>query len=165
MPWTAEQKKEWWKNATPEEREKTYEKRRKNYHNETPEQREKRNSNRREWVNENREELNRKRRERKSTHKRYLIEMLGGECVGCGVTTNLQFDHIDRKEKNVNVTSLLAGKLETAITEAKKCQLLCEDCHRLKTTINHDCNQLMTGYKVSQVTQDGDDYVVRLTKY
>lgn len=165
MPWTPEQKSEWWKNATPEEREKIRERNRKNYHNESPEQRLKRLQRRQKWVDENREEIRRKTRERKSNHKKYLIEMLGSKCVGCGVTTNLQFDHIDRKEKNDNVTSLLLGKLETAISEAKKCQLLCKDCHKLKTTINHDCNQLMDDYKVSQVERDGDDYVVRLTRY
>lgn len=165
MPWNRKQKQEWWKNLSPEERRKKREKMRRDYHNQTPEERERRKSKRIEYINKNREELNRKIRERKSKHKQYLIEMLGGECVGCGVTTNLQFDHIDRREKKQTITTMLAGKLEKAITEAKKCQLLCEECHQLKTTVYHDCNQLMTGYKVSQVTQDGDEYVVRLTRY
>jgi len=162
MPHTPEQKAEWWRNRTPEQKEEIYARTLARYHNETPEQRKNRRANRREWEIKNRDELNRKRRERKATHKKYVIDMLGGCCVGCGTTTNLQFDHIDRKTKSCNVTSLLAGKLELLVEEAQKCQLLCETCHRHKTLINHDCNQLAEGKRVVEVRQEGEQTIVIL---
>jgi len=51
------------------------------------------------WKEENRDYVNVKVKERKAKNKAYLIELLGGKCVGCGITENLQFDHIDRKQK------------------------------------------------------------------
>lgn len=115
-----------------------------------------------EWVDKNREHINKKRSERKKNHKQYLIEMLGGKCVGCGTTVNLQFDHIDRKEKLFCIGSSLASKLDKLIVEAKKCQLLCENCHQHKTLINHDCNNLAAGKKVVSIETIGKKTIVTL---
>jgi hypothetical protein len=132
------------------------------YHSLPQSQREERREKRREWEIQNREEINRKRRERKQLHKQYLIEMLGGKCVGCGCTENLQFDHIDRTKKSFCLSKSLASKLEKLIEEAQKCQLLCEDCHRLKTQINHDCNVLAEGKRVIEVKVIGNKTIVTL---
>jgi hypothetical protein len=162
MPYTPEQKAEAWRNLSSEQKQERYARRRVNYHNETPEQRDNRRAKRREWENNNRDEINRKRRERKATHKKYVIDMLGGCCVGCGTTENLQFDHIDRTTKSCNVVNLLAGKLEKLVEEAQKCQLLCDSCHRHKTLINHDCNHLAEGKRVVEVHQEGERTIVIL---
>lgn len=157
-----QQKAEWWRNLSPDKKQDIYARNLARFHNETPEQRDIRLAKRREWANNNRDELNRKRRERKATHKKYMIDMLGGCCVGCGTTENLQFDHIDRTTKSCNVASLLAGKLEKLVEEAQKCQLLCETCHRHKTLINHDCNHLAEGKRVVEVRQEGERTIVIL---
>ena len=106
----------------------------------------------------NRENLNRRRREQRQKR----IEHLGGKCVGCGCEENLQFDHIDRKQKQSNVSSLLGYSDERVLVEVNKCQLLCEQCHQYKTTINHDMNKLAEGYKVSKVDKVGDKVIVTL---
>lgn len=117
------------------------------------------------WKEENREKLNAKIRERKAKNKSYLIEMLGGKCVGCGVTENLQFDHIDRKQKTFTIGKRLESSLENKlIPEAKKCQLLCKCCHQIKTTINHDMHSLADGYSVTGVVDNGDEMIVTLKK-
>ena len=117
------------------------------------------------WKEQNKEQLNAKIRERKAKNKAYLIEMLGGKCVGCGVTENLQFDHIDRKQKAFTIGKKLQSSLENKlIPEAKKCQLLCKSCHQIKTTINHDMHSLIDGYSVINVAENGDEIVVTLKK-
>lgn len=65
------------------------------------------------------------------------IAALGGACVKCGVTTNLEIDHIDASKKTfeigVKIWCMSAEKLEV---ELNKCQLLCESCHAEKTIID-----------------------------
>ena len=68
------------------------------------ENKEYRNEYSRQYSKDNREKINKNSRERKAKNKAYLIEMLGGKCVGCGVTENLQFDHIDRKQKTFTIS-------------------------------------------------------------
>lgn len=103
-------------------------------------------------------------RDYKKLRRQKIKDYLGGKCVGCGVTEDLQFDHLDRTQKKFNISKNVLMAWDKLTEEADKCQLLCKRCHQLKTSIHHDANHLMTGYKVSQVTQDGDDYVVRLTR-
>ena len=69
-----------------------------------------------------------KRRRRKS------VEFLGGQCKNCKVVTNLQFDHVEPKDKNFNISSAIAKhmKWELLVKELIKCQLLCKDCHKEK---------------------------------
>lgn len=57
---------------------------------------------------------------------------LGGKCVNCGSQENLEFDHIDSKTKLYTITTI-ALRPNLVEPELKKCQLLCHDCHLLKT--------------------------------
>jgi hypothetical protein len=61
-----------------------------------------------------------------------LIEMLGGCCVRCGATEDLEFDHIDPSTKRFAVGSSMSRAWDVLVTEALKCQLLCRSCHREK---------------------------------
>ena len=62
------------------------------------------------------------------------IEKLGGECVKCGATERLEFDHINPKDKLFEITKgFLMGDREKFQEELDKCQLLCYDCHLEKT--------------------------------
>ena len=137
-------------------------KNREKWHNRPEEKIEKQKQKSKEWVDKNREELNKKRQDRKRKHRQYLIEMLGGKCLGCGTTKNLQFDHIDRKQKLFCIGSSLASKLEKLIEEANKCQLLCEKCHQHKTLVNHDCNNLAVGKRVISIETIGNKTIVTL---
>jgi len=143
-------------------KEEIYRKQRDRWKNRSAEQMENTKEKRREWVENNKEEINKKRRERKKEHKEYLIEMLGGKCSGCSSNENLQFDHLDRKQKEFNISSALANKLEKLIPEAKKCQLLCNECHKLKTLINHDCEHMTYGKKIVDVKVIGNKTIVTL---
>lgn len=61
------------------------------------------------------------------------IETLGGKCITCGATDDLEFDHIDPKTKKKRLAKLLTYAWETVEKELEKCQLLCIPCHRKKS--------------------------------
>jgi len=118
-----------------------------------------------EYAKNNRSLINASSRKLKQKKRAALIEHLGGKCCGCGVTENLQFDHIDRTKKSFTIGKCLGKTLDVLMEEANKCQLLCKECHQHKTTINHDMNQLAEGYNVKEVKRVGDDVIVTLSKF
>jgi len=72
----------------------------------------------------------------------YFIELLGGKCLNCPVTDRrlLCFDHVDPNTKKFQMSgsSLARRSLESIKEEVAKCQLLCHNCHFLKTLENGD---------------------------
>ena len=63
------------------------------------------------------------------------IAILGGACVVCGATEDLQLDHLNPSTKKFNLGKLWSTNLENFLEELTKCQLLCFTCHQLKTVI------------------------------
>lgn len=62
------------------------------------------------------------------------IRSLGGVCVVCGSTTNLEIDHISRNSKLFDIGKALAGWSESRVqAELFKCQILCHEHHKRKT--------------------------------
>ena len=65
--------------------------------------------------------------------KRILVEEAGGSCVICGYAAcmaALQFHHVDPSSKRFSLsTKGVARALAAARAEAKKCVLLCANCH------------------------------------
>ena len=63
-------------------------------------------------------------------------------CAFCGYREHsiaLQFDHIDPKEKSFNISQSYKAKGMKALKkEIKKCQVLCANCHAVKTYENKD---------------------------
>ncbi len=73
-------------------------------------------------------------RAKRKENKAKALEYLGGKCVGCGETENLEFDHIDPYSKTKKVTrDFGTASWKSLKEELDKCQLLCKDCHREKT--------------------------------
>jgi len=62
-----------------------------------------------------------------------LRNRLGGVCVKCGSSKDLEFDHIDPQTKLFNVASNAQIEFSRLLKEVDKCQLLCRSCHRDKT--------------------------------
>jgi hypothetical protein len=60
------------------------------------------------------------------------IAKLGGVCIDCGSSENLQFDHADASTKSFDVSRAMTHttKIEA---ELAKCVLRCRACHRRKT--------------------------------
>jgi hypothetical protein len=71
--------------------------------------------------------------DRRRRVKRILVEEAGGSCVVCGYdrcVAALQFHHRDPAEKRFALSSEgVTRALEAARAEARKCVLLCANCH------------------------------------
>ena len=62
---------------------------------------------------------------RRQWRRQQLVAMLGGVCVRCGATEDLEFDHIDPATKRFAVGSSMSRAWDELVEEALKCQLLC----------------------------------------
>ena len=67
----------------------------------------------------------------------FWVDYMGSKCVSCGSVERLEFDHIDRTTKKYEPRMLWSRSIETIIEELMKCQLLCHDCHNLKTRMEN----------------------------
>jgi predicted HNH restriction endonuclease len=68
---------------------------------------------------------------RKNRNRQELLKIHGSKCSVCSYdkcSSALQFHHIDPSEKEFEISES-AYSLENLITEAKKCVLLCANCH------------------------------------
>jgi 5-methylcytosine-specific restriction endonuclease McrA len=74
---------------------------------------------------------------RSRVNKAHFIREMGGRCVRCGFNEHpwgLEFDHVDPTTKMANPGRILSWKSQYAIKrELDKCQLICSNCHKLKT--------------------------------
>jgi hypothetical protein len=78
-------------------------------------------------------------KKRRQDNKAMFIAELGGKCVKCGQTDVrvLEFDHVAQETKSVNVTAIMTSKDQDRIRrEVLKCQLLCCNCHKIKSLEN-----------------------------
>ena len=69
---------------------------------------------------------------RKQKLKRMLVEEAGGRCAVCGYDrciVNLTFHHVDPAKKLFPMTMAIGGSIATFRAEAKKCVLVCANCH------------------------------------
>lgn len=69
------------------------------------------------------------RRRKKET----IVKMFGGKCCVCGYSRclrNLGFHHLDPAQKSFGLSTRGLGKNKAeVISEAKKCILVCANCH------------------------------------
>jgi 5-methylcytosine-specific restriction endonuclease McrA len=75
---------------------------------------------------------------RRKARRAKFIDLLGGKCVSCGSTDNLQFDHANAKKKEFDLNAIKDSNEKTILKELKKCVLLCGDCHLDKTKTNKE---------------------------
>ena len=61
--------------------------------------------------------------------RQWALQYLGEVCAYCGVTEELEFDHIDAQTKDYPISELLSAKWDRLVEELNKCQLLCRVCH------------------------------------
>lgn len=75
-------------------------------------------------------------KKRYAKRRQIFIERLGGVCVKCQSSEDLQLDHIDSKQKLFNIAKFFSYKLDIVLPEVDKCQLLCKPCHLEKTLVD-----------------------------
>jgi site-specific DNA-adenine methylase len=92
-----------------------------------------------------RDKFNAKRRLKRRAVTLYLNEVkLSKGCELCGYNKHpgaLQFDHIDRSKKYMNVSSINKDhydNLDIIKEEVSKCRVLCANCHAEKTCDNKE---------------------------
>lgn len=82
--------------------------------------------------------LIRKQRIVKIRRAQILEYFRGKYCANCGITDVrvLDFDHIDRSSKSFAISKALTDGLSWGkiIDEIGKCQILCANCHRIRTS-------------------------------
>lgn len=67
--------------------------------------------------------------------RKKIIDFLGGKCAQCGSTHDLEIDHKDWRTKSFSISQEWSKKSWLEIKkELNKCQLLCEEHHRIKTS-------------------------------
>jgi hypothetical protein len=66
---------------------------------------------------------------RKQKLKEEAKQKLGGKCVWCETTENLEFDHMDPAQKQFTISAFPCS-LENWWKEVEKCRLLCKTCHK-----------------------------------
>jgi formate-dependent nitrite reductase cytochrome c552 subunit len=78
-------------------------------------------------------------RERRQTLKAFIEWLKAGvpcaDCGGCFAPEAVDFDHVNG-EKRFNIGGVASGRgvsLETLQSELMKCELVCANCHRVRT--------------------------------
>ena len=61
-------------------------------------------------------------------------------CMSCGFSDPraLDFDHVVTEEKSFNIATRLHNNREVIKDEIRKCNVLCANCHRIKSVENGD---------------------------
>ncbi len=90
----------------------------------------------RRWRGENRERTRAYFRRSNDCHREFLDDMKKGRsCIDCGEnhpSPCMEFDHV-RGEKVAGVSSMINWRREAVLKEAAKCDLVCVNCHRVRT--------------------------------
>lgn len=73
-------------------------------------------------------------RQRRKKIRQKILQFLGNKCVSCGATSNLEVNHIDRKQKTYSIAKMYDFKWSEIEKELKKCNVLCEACHAAYTS-------------------------------
>ena len=81
--------------------------------------------------------------QRRAAGKAYM-NSLKTECVKCGATDQLEFDHINPEAKRYKVSTMYGFPTSAIDEEISKCQVLCKPCHIEKTRANGEYNKVRT---------------------
>ena len=111
------------------------------------------------WYRENREKRSAQIQERTNSYRARNREISAAHrrnnpCVICGFSDwrALVFDHIDPSIKRdcVSILAQNACSPETLLAEILKCQILCANCHAIKTFEERDRDELtgLSGYQL-----------------
>lgn len=79
------------------------------------------------------ESMNAYMKARWEVRRRQAVDKLGGKCVRCGTTKELEFDHIKPETKKMTIARASSMNEKFFWEEVAKCQLLCKTHHVEKT--------------------------------
>jgi len=105
--------------------------------------------------------LDRNREIRSKNREKYRETKEGKPCAHCGglfPQVCMDYDHIDPKTKKLCVAQMLGYSWKDIEKEISKCELICSNCHRIKTyetTNRQKQHTITTHYKRSKPKRSG----------
>ena len=105
------------------------------------------------YANNKKYYLDRNRIHRKRNRDRYNALKAGAPCAHCGgvfPAVCMDHDHIDPNTKKLCVAQMMGYSWKMIKDEIAKCELLCANCHRIKTyetTVRQKQHRITTDYK------------------
>ena len=89
------------------------------------------------WYFKNREKVRVQKKKRYQERQDWFVKYKSKHsCTDCGKfypSYVMDFDHRNGKEKKFLVSNLRTASWETLLKEVKKCDLVCSNCHRIRT--------------------------------
>lgn len=76
-------------------------------------------------------------RQYSADRRQKALGLLGGKCVVCGSTQNLEIDHIDPTTKSFTLARGWHHAWDKVVKELEKCQILCSTHHIEKSKIDN----------------------------
>jgi hypothetical protein len=107
----------------------------------------KRENNRR-WAKNHNEEITARRRAVAAA----VVELKARPCADCGgtfPTVCMDFDHRPGEVKKFSLSQVATHSLKDALAEIAKCDLVCANCHRIRTHILRDHQALVRAPKAA----------------
>lgn len=89
----------------------------------------------RDWKREHTGQLANRKKITRDKHRTMAMSELGGQCADCSINDErvLVFDHVPGETKVRNVASLFGGAWSKVAAEIAKCDLVCANCHAIRT--------------------------------
>lgn len=72
-------------------------------------------------------------KQRYKERREIAYEILGDKCWNCGSTEQLEFDHINWRDKKIKFQRACTLKMDKFLEFLDLCQLLCKTCHLEKS--------------------------------
>lgn len=91
------------------------------------------------YYRENMREIIEKVQISRQERKRKLVAYKGGRCFDCGgefPDICFDFDHRDVGRKSFQISKRIGYSLTNLLIEVDKCDLVCANCHRIRTATN-----------------------------
>lgn len=90
-------------------------------------------------IERRRKRLGKNKLKRKNAIRKLVFEYLkDNPCADCNESNHilLQFDHV-RGKKKANISDMIRNDLswKTILSEIKKCEVVCANCHCLRTSV------------------------------
>lgn len=99
-----------------------------------------------ECISCNTEKTTSKRNKNRTKIYNYLLV---NPCADCGEKDPivLEFDHLDPKNKNYNISNMMSYSWEKIEKEIEKCQVVCANCHRRRTASTYNWYAYISPYR------------------
>jgi hypothetical protein len=84
---------------------------------------------------EQKKKIEENRKKRRSLLQQYLLDRFKSGCLDCGITDPrvLEWDHVNGKSWDISKLIHDGASIERAEKELAKCELVCSNCHKIRT--------------------------------